>query len=216
MMELRDVDVIFGRTTALRSVGCSLTPALTGLFGQNGSGKSTLLRVLTGLLRPTRGSVEYNGNQVSASEEEWRRVVGYAGHEPGLYPRLTVIENLDLFGRMYGADPERGPHLLEGLKVAEWTNTPVSDLSAGLRRRVAVARAMVHDPEVLLLDEPYANLDDDAADAVSAMLIDWWRPGRLGVVASHGAKRVKVYAHASMILRRGELISHRVRVEENA
>jgi heme ABC exporter ATP-binding subunit CcmA len=216
MIEIRDLDVVFGRTIALRSVGCSLKPGLTGLFGQNGSGKSTLLRVLTGLLRPTRGSVVYNGTKVSAAEEEWRRIVGYAGHEPGLYPRLSVIENLDLFGRMYGADPDRGPLLLEGLNIAEWSNTPVSDLSAGLRRRVAVARAVVHDPQVLLLDEPYANLDDDAADAVSATLTDWWKPGRLGIVASHGAKRVKAYAHASLILKRGELISHRRRVEAPA
>jgi heme exporter protein A len=216
MIELRGVDVVFGRTMALRSIDCTLQSGLIGLFGQNGSGKSTLLRVLTGLLRPTRGSAEYKGAKINASEEEWRRIVGYAGHEAGLYPRLSVIENLELFAKMYGTDPSRGSHLLELLDVSEWMNTPVSDLSAGLSRRVAVARAILHDPQVLLLDEPYANLDDDAAAAVSGTLTDWWQPGRIGVIASHGAKRVKAYAHATMILKRGELIVHSARVEEPA
>lgn len=215
MMEISNVEVVYGRTVALRDLTLALDPGLIGLFGQNGSGKSTLLRVLTGLLRPRRGSVEYKGVNVDASDEDWRRLVGYAGHDPGLYPRLTVIENLDLFGRMYGADLDRNHLLLEGLDVAEWKDTPVSDLSAGLRRRVSVARALAHDPQVLLLDEPYANLDDDAAGAVSASLTDWWKPGRLGIVASHGAKRVKEYAHASVVLQRGSLVAYQLRARES-
>jgi heme exporter protein A len=152
---------------------------------------------------------------VSASSEDWRRLVGYAGHQPGLYPRLSVIENLNLFSRMYGADLERGPQLLQTLGVADWADTPVSDLSAGLLRRVAVARAMVHDPDVLLLDEPYANLDDDASERVTKTITGWWRDGKIGVIATHGAKRLKPYVEASLVLRRGELASHRVRVGEN-
>jgi len=216
MIEVRDLDVVFGRTMALRSVTMSLAPGLAGLFGPNGSGKSTLLRVLSGLLRPTKGTVTYRDRAVTASNEDWRRLVGYAGHQPGLYPRLSVIENLDLFSRMYGADPGRGSELLESLDVVDWRNTPVSNLSAGLLRRVAVARALVHDPDVLLLDEPYANLDDDASERVTRTITGWWSDGKIGVIATHGAKRLKPYVSASLVLRRGELASHRVRVEEHA
>jgi heme exporter protein A len=216
MIEIRDVDVLFGRTIALRSITLTLRSGLAGLFGPNGSGKSTLLRVLSGLLRPSRGTVAYGQMAVSSSSEDWRRLVGYAGHEPGLYPRLTVMENLTLFSRMYGADPERGPRLLADLGVAEWADTPVSDLSAGLLRRVAVARALAHDPDVLLLDEPYANLDDDASERVTGAITNWWSEGKVGVIATHGAKRLKPFVDASLVLRRGELASHRVRVEEHA
>jgi heme exporter protein A len=216
MIEVRGVEVLFGRTMALRSVSFSLSPGLAGLFGPNGSGKSTLLRVLSGLLRPTRGLVTYQDAPISAADEDWRRLVGYAGHQSGLYPRLTAAENLALFAKLYGTDPDRAAVLLDSLGVAEWSDTPVSDLSAGLLRRVAVARSLVHDPQVLLLDEPYANLDDEAADRVTDTIKSWSGGDKIGVVATHGAKRVKPYARATLVLRRGELASHRVRVEEHA
>ena len=216
MIEIRAVDVLFGRTIALAELSTRLAPGLIGLFGPNGSGKSTLLRLVSGLLHPTRGSVTFDGTMIDAADESWRRRVGYAGHRPGLYPRLTAIENLELFGRMYGASESRSADLLGALGIADWADTPVGGLSEGLRRRVAAARALVHDPQVLLLDEPYANLDDDAAKMLSDVLVSWRGPGKIGIIATHGAKRVKGYADASLILKRGRLVSHRVRVEEHA
>lgn len=212
MIALESVTVVFGRTLALDSVSLDITEGITGVFGPNASGKSTLLRVLAGLVRPTRGRVAIGPRPLELGDEDFRRVVGYAGHEPGLYGRLSVRENLELFARLYGVRPARADELLEQLGIADRAATPVAELSAGLKRRAAVGRALLHEPSLLLLDEPYANLDDDAADLVSRTVQSWWAPGRIGVMATHGAKRVKSFAHASLILRRGTPISYRKRV----
>ena len=211
MIELDDVRVMYGRTLALDSISLDLRDGVTGLFGQNGSGKSTLLKVIAGFVRPTHGDVRSGERPVRLGDEEWRRILGYAGHEPGLYGRLTVIENLELFARLYGTSPARAAELLEALDIADRRDSRVDALSAGLKRRVSVARALLHEPSVLLLDEPYANLDDDAADRVSEVVRDWRKPGRIALIATHGAKRVKEFADAAIILKQAHVVSYRVR-----
>ena len=208
-LALEGVEVAFGRTLALHGVTLELGPGVTGLFGPNGSGKSTLLSVLAGLTRPTSGAVTFGGDPVLASNEGWRRLVGYAGHDPGLYPALTVRENLELWAKLFDAPGRRVDVMVDQLGLGERRDTPVRSLSAGYKRRAAVARALLHEPAVLLLDEPYANLDDDASDLVSAAVVEWRNPDRLAVVATHGAKKVKAYADAGIILRRGRVISYR-------
>ncbi|MDQ3954544.1 MAG: heme ABC exporter ATP-binding protein CcmA [Actinomycetota bacterium] len=211
MIALESLSVVYGRTVALHDVTLELHPGITGLFGQNASGKTTLLRALAGLTRPTSGRVLVDGIPVALTDEGFRRRVGYAGHEPGLYARLTVAENLNLFARLYGVSGQRVEELLASLGIEDRSAKAVSALSAGLKRRAAVARAMLHEPDILLLDEPYANLDDEAADFVTQTILRWHAPGRLGVVATHGAKRVKAFASAGLILKRGEPVSYRVR-----
>jgi ABC-type multidrug transport system ATPase subunit len=99
--------------------------------------------------------------------------------------------------------------MIEQLGLKDRRKTPVRSLSAGFKRRAAVARALLHEPRVLLLDEPYANLDDEASELVSAAVVAWRGPDRIAVVATHGAKKVKAYADAGIILRRGRVISYR-------
>ena len=208
-IRLSGVEVAFGRTLALHDLSLDLYPGVTGLFGPNGSGKSTLLSVLAGLLRPTSGTVEHGGRAIRAADEEWRRHVGYAGHEPGLYPALTVAENLGLWAQLFDAPARRVDEMIERLGLGDRRKTPVRALSAGYQRRASVARALLHEPSVLLLDEPYANLDDDAAAEVSAAIVEWRRPDRTAVVATHGAKKVKAYADAGVILKHGRVVSYR-------
>ena len=216
MITVENLTVVFGRTVALDDLQLEIGPGITGVFGPNASGKSTLLRAITGLLRPTRGVVTIDGLPLALANESFRRMVGYAGHEPGLYTRLSVFENLELFGKLYGVRPGRAEALLEELGIADRATTPVAELSAGLKRRAAVARAMLHEPRFLVLDEPYANLDDDAADLVSnAIKSGWAGPDRMGVLATHGAKRVKEFASAALILKRGRPVSYRRRVPES-
>ena len=211
MIETRGLTVVFGRTTAIDSLDLRLAPGVTGLFGPNGSGKSTLLRVIAGLLRPSRGSVSLFGVASTDVDEDFRRNIGYAGHEPGLYERLTVAENLEFFARMYGVRSARIPDVIQQLGLTERAGTRVDALSAGYLRRAAVARALVHEPAILLLDEPYANLDDDASALVSGAVTRWRDGGtgdRVAIVATHGAKKVKAYADAGVILQRGRLVRH--------
>ncbi|MGH2694571.1 MAG: ATP-binding cassette domain-containing protein, partial [Actinomycetota bacterium] len=103
MIAVRGLRVVFGRTVALDSINVDFVPGITGLFGPNASGKSTLLRVLAGLLAPTDGTVEIRGRAIDTRDESLRRRIGYVGHESGLYGRLSVRENLELFARLYGA-----------------------------------------------------------------------------------------------------------------
>jgi heme ABC exporter ATP-binding subunit CcmA len=215
VIDVDSVSVFYGRTIALDDLTLEIGPGVTGVFGPNGSGKSTLLRLVTGLLRPTRGAIEIDGVALNLANESFRRLVGYAGHETGLYARLTVLENLELFGKLYGVPGGRAMSLLEELGIADRAATNVGELSAGLKRRAAAARAMLHEPRLLILDEPYANLDDDAADLVSdAIRRGWSNDGRTAVLATHGAKRVKEFANAALILKRGRAISYRRRVPE--
>ena len=214
MIVLDSVTVVYGRTLALADVSLDFAAGITGVFGPNASGKSTLLRVLAGLVRPAKGRVTIDGRPLELGDETFRRVVGYVGHEPGLYARLSVQENLELFARLYGVAESRASEMLEQLGIADRAATPVAELSAGLKRRTSVARALLHEPSLLLLDEPYANLDDEAADLVSRAVQSWWAPGRIGMMATHGAKRVKEFADASLILKRGTPISYRRRTVE--
>lgn len=205
-IEMRAVTVAFGRTIALDRIDADVGSGISGLFGPNGSGKSTLLRVLSGLLRPSAGTVEAFGAPVTLRNEVLRGRVGYAGHRSGLYGRLTVGENLALFAKLQGSSLRRVDLVVEQLGLGDRRDVPVRELSAGFGRRAAVARALVHDPDLLLLDEPYANLDDEAAELVSDAVVAWRGPDKTAVIATHGAKKVKAYADAGLILQRGRLI----------
>jgi heme exporter protein A len=210
-IELRGLTVSYGSTVALRPLDLTLYEGVTGLFGPNGAGKTTLLRVLAGLLRPTGGVVLLGGQDIRSSNESIRRRIGYAGHEAGLYARLTVVENLTLFAQLHGTGPERVNEMLERLDLGDRRNTPAGMLSAGFKRRAAVARAVLHEPEVLLLDEPYANLDDEASARVSETVRAWRSPGRVAIIATHGAKKVKAFSDAGIIVQRGSVVSYRRR-----
>ncbi|HYY44202.1 MAG TPA: heme ABC exporter ATP-binding protein CcmA [Actinomycetota bacterium] len=208
MIETHDLRVTYGRTVALDSLTVSIPEGITGLFGQNGSGKSTLLRALAGLLRPAAGEVRVLGRR--AGDPSVRAVTGYVGHGAGLYARLTVEENLDLFARLHGAPPAAVARVLWKLGLEQWRTTRAGELSAGLKRRAAVARALVSDPMILLLDEPFANLDDEAGELLTRAVLEWKEPGRVCVIATHGAKRVKAFAGAGVILQRGRLVTQGV------
>lgn len=207
MIRARELSVFFGRTVALDSLTLELSPGIVGLFGPNGSGKSTLLRVAAGLLRPSRGLVTWDDVAISASSEAFRRSVGYLGHQSGLYGRLTVAENLGLAARLYGMGAARVGEILEATGMSPLASRPAGALSAGLKRRAALARALLHEPRLLLLDEPYANLDDAASEIVSAAIRTWWAAGRTAIIATHGAKKLKGWVDAGVVLQRGRVIT---------
>lgn len=204
MISIENVTVVFGKTLALDEMTVDIPDGITGVFGPNGSGKSTLLKTIAGLLKPDEGRITIDGT--SRRDESTRRRLGYAGHGSGLYGRLSLRENLELFASLYGASTERAGLLIDQLALKEFETRPVNELSAGSKRRAAVARALVHDPDVLLLDEPYANVDDEASEAISTAIRAWKGAGKTALVATHGAKKVKAYADGGLILQRGRLI----------
>jgi heme exporter protein A len=161
----------YGDRKALSGVSLSLQRGRTlVVFGPNGAGKTTLLRVLATLLRPQGGSVRVLGSRLP--EESWavRGRLGLLGHEPLLYRELTARENLRFHARLHGVADDRVSELLELVAMDRRSGEPLKTLSRGMVQRVALARAVLHDPELLLLDEPYANLDPAAVELVAPLI----------------------------------------------
>jgi heme exporter protein A len=174
----------YGEREALSDVSLSLDEGQTlVVFGPNGAGKTTLVRVLATLLRPHAGSVRVLGS--SLPEQSWavRGRVGLLGHEPLLYRELTARENLRYHARLHGVSDARVEESLDAVSMTKRAGEPLRTLSRGMVQRVAVARAVLHDPELLLLDEPYSNLDPAAIELVSPLI--GVASGRTRVICSH-------------------------------
>ena len=170
-LEVEGLTRHYGEREALGDVSLSLAAGQTlVVFGPNGAGKTTLLRVLATLLRPHAGNVRVLGS--SLPEEAWavRGRVGMLGHEPLLYRELTARENLRFHARLHGVGEERVQELLDAVAMGTRANEPLRTLSRGMVQRVAVARAVLHDPELLLLDEPHSNLDPAAIELVAPLI----------------------------------------------
>jgi heme exporter protein A len=198
-IELAGLTRAYGERVALAEVSLSLEHGRTlVVFGPNGAGKSTLLRVLATLLRPTEGSARVLGRELP--DESWavRGRIGFLGHESLLYRELTGRENLAFHARLFGLGLERVDEMLERLQLTRRADEPVRNLSRGTVQRMAVARAVLHDPELLLLDEPRANLDPAASDLVAPLLA-----GRTRVVTSHDPAGGLAEADLALGLRAG-------------
>jgi heme exporter protein A len=161
----------YGERTALGDVSLALQPGQTlVVLGANGAGKTTLLRVLATLLRPHAGATRVLGASLPDAAWTVRGRIGLLGHEPLLYRELSARENLRFHARLHGVPDARVEELLDAVGIAGRTREPVRTLSRGMTQRVAVARAVLHDPELLLLDEPRANLDPAGAELVEPLI----------------------------------------------
>jgi heme exporter protein A len=183
-IELEGLTRRYGDREALSGVSLTLPAGQTlVVFGPNGAGKTTLLRVLATLLRPHAGTTRILGHALPADGWAVRGRVGFLGHASLLYRDLTARENLRFHARLHGAPPERVEALLEAVGLRARADDPVHTYSRGMVQRAAVARAVLHDPELLLLDEPTANLDPHAAELVDPLIGPG--SGRTRVITSH-------------------------------
>ena len=168
---LEGVGRAYGERVALRDVSFTLPAGATvAVFGANGAGKTTLLRILAGLLRPHAGRAAVLGAELPRDAYRARGRTGLLAHEPLLYRDLTVRENLRFHARLHGVDPARVEVLCEQVGLAMRADEPVRTLSRGMTQRAAICRAVLHEPDLLLLDEPLANLDPGGAEAVAALI----------------------------------------------
>ncbi len=167
----RDLGRRYGERPALENLSLDLEAGLTlAIFGSNGAGKSTLLRLLAGLLRPHSGELDVLGADLPKEAWRVRGRIGYLGHDPLLYRELSPRENLAFHARLHGVAGERVERLLEQVGLADRADDPVRELSRGMVQRAAVGRAVLHDPELLLLDEPRAGLDPAAVDLLEPLI----------------------------------------------
>ena len=175
----------YGERVVLRDVSFTLAPGATvAVFGANGAGKTTLLRILAGLLRPHAGAASVLGAELPREAWKVRGRIGLLAHEPLLYRDLSVRENLRFHARLHDVAPGRAAELVDRVGLAGRDDDPVRTLSRGMTQRAAICRAVLHEPDLLLLDEPLANLDPGAADAVAPLLA-----GPARVLISHDAEQ---------------------------
>jgi heme ABC exporter ATP-binding subunit CcmA len=192
----------------LRGVTFSLPEGGTmALLGPNGAGKTTLLRVLATLVKPSQGAATVAGYNVERDADQVRRAVGYVGHQPHTYDDLTARENLLFFARMYGLrdGPDRAARLLERVGLARRANDLVRTLSRGQTQRLALARGILHDPIVLLLDEPDTGLDDEAAALLDSLLAERADAGLTTLFTTHQLERGLRLSESTLVLITGHV-----------
>ncbi|MBR0406373.1 MAG: ABC transporter ATP-binding protein [Eggerthellaceae bacterium] len=208
-IEAHNLSKAFGTRKALDGVSFELPEgAFLSIFGPNGAGKTTLLRVLSTLARPTAGSASICGIDLKESPNEVRGLIGMISHASMLYPDLTAEENLVLYAELYGvADPQaRARELLEAVGLSHRRIDQVRTFSRGMTQRVSIARALVHDPRVMFLDEPYSGLDPHAVDIFDDLIASV-RGDRTFVMVSHDlAKGFALCTHA-LVLARGRVVT---------
>jgi heme exporter protein A len=201
-IELRGVGRWFGDRAALHDVNLVLPAGQTlAVLGRNGAGKSTLLRILATLLRPQAGTVEIFGEPLPRAAHRVRGRLGLLAHEPLLYRELTARENLVYHARLHRLPLGRVEEVLERVQMERRGDEPVRTYSRGMVQRVAVARAILHDPPLLLLDEPRANLDPAAGELIEPLV--GRASGRTRVLTSHDPRSALAEADQVLALRDG-------------
>ncbi|MBI5668819.1 MAG: heme ABC exporter ATP-binding protein CcmA [Chloroflexi bacterium] len=208
LIETRALVKAFGMLPVLRKLDLSIARGeFVALLGPNGSGKSTLLRLLAGLSKPTAGDILVGGWKLPQEAAPVRAQIGMVSHKVLLYENLNARENLRFFARLYNlpaakAD-ERITQLLDQVGLARRTHDPVRTFSRGMQQRLSIARALLHNPDILLLDEPYTGLDVDASAVLDNLLRDAHKGGRTIIMSTHELGRAAALASRVVILSRG-------------
>ncbi len=211
-IETRKLCKAYDRAWALRNVDLTIEPGeRVALLGPNGAGKTTLLRVLATLAKPTRGSLRVHGLDATRDRQRVRRIVGFTGHTPPLYDDLSALENLEFYASLYGLPrpAERYAPLLEAAGLSHVADTRVRTFSRGMKQRLALVRAVLHDPWILLLDEPETGLDRSALAFLGALvrteLGEGGREPRTVVLSTHNTALATELATRVVVLDSGKI-----------
>jgi len=214
----------FGRVPALRGIDFEIQPGESvAILGANGAGKSTLLRILAGLSRPSRGKFQAlrhspadhaddqtdrtGASGVPLDRNALRAEVGYVGHATLVYAELTALENLAFSARLHGLRParEKLDAVLDEVGLLEFASRRAGTFSRGMAQRLSIARAIVHAPHMLLLDEPFTGLDETSAERLSTQLAEQRADGRTLILVTHDPRRATELTDRALVLHRGEI-----------
>lgn len=208
-LESEDIRKTFGHFTALSGVSLTLQHGeFLALFGRNGAGKTTFLKVAATLMRATHGNLRIGGIDIKDEPEAARRQIGFLSHNTYLYRDLNPLENLKFFARMYNI-PNAAPRiaeLLDRVGLKRRINDPVRSFSRGLNQRLGIARVMLHDPALILLDEPYTGLDANAVEMLNAMLDQAIARGKTIILTTHDLEQGLRAATRAVIVDRGKVV----------
>jgi ABC-2 type transport system ATP-binding protein len=214
MITARDLTYEYANKRALDGVSFDLEPgSITALVGHNGAGKTTLLRCIAALEEPFSGHLQVGGLDVAQHPRQVHRLVGYLSDTFGLYASLTVQQCLEDAARLHKLSPsqaqQRITQLAEQLELHPWLDKPAGDLSRGWRQKVGIARALLHQPRLLLLDEPASGLDPDARLRLSALFTQLRQDGMTLVVSSHILSELEDYCTHMLVLQQGKVLEYR-------
>ena len=212
MLEVLDLTKRYNRIPAVDSVSFTIRPGeVLGYLGPNGAGKSTTVKMLTGLIEPTSGRILFNGYDVRDDWIGFQRRLGYVPEEPHLYPQLTGREYLQLVGRLRGLPRRvldaRMDEMLHLFSLWEDRHSPLSSHSKGMRQKILLSAALLHNPEFLILDEPFSGLDVNTALMLRALVKALADEGRMILYSSHELDVVEKVCSSVMILRKGRMVA---------
>ena len=192
----------FGKEVALESIDLAVDAGEhMAVLGENGAGKTTLLRILATALRPSGGKLAIGGLDAFRERSRLRHYIGYVAHAPGLYPALSALENLEFFCDLHGVKRSRASELVEVVGLREVVHRAAGQLSRGMQQRLAIARAIIHSPKMLVLDEPDASLGSDAADLLTRVM-----QGRTVVLSTHDHALANRLCPRTLLLRHGRSV----------
>ncbi len=206
LIEIEKLVKRYGFVPALRGIDLAVERGeCVTLIGANGSGKSTLIRLLCGLSKPTSGTIRIGGWMIPGEAEAVRAQIGLIAHKPLLYEGLTGRENLVFFARLYGAKPDRVDAMLERVGLSKRADDPARAYSRGMMQRLSLARALLHEPDVLLFDEPYTGLDADSSATLDSIILETRAEGRTLIMALHDFERAARLSSRIVLLARGKV-----------
>ncbi len=217
-IEANSLCKMFGTFTAVDDVSLHVKPGeILALLGPNGAGKTTTIRMLASILKPTRGSAKIAGYDIAHEQEAVRSVVGLLTEQHGLYTRMRAAEYLDFFGSVYGIDSskiqQRARTLLGEYKLQESAGLRLGQYSKGMRQKLALVRALLHEPQILLLDEPTSAMDPESAHHVRSSIVEMRSDDRAIIVCTHNLFEAEALADRIAIIRRGKIIANDSPVE---
>jgi heme exporter protein A len=193
----------------LRGIDLSIQQGETiAILGPNGAGKSTLLKVLSTLIKPTTGQVMINGLNLKKNQLEIKKLFGYLPHSSLLYDQYSPLENLIFFGKLYGVNhPEkRATELVKEVGLSFFLNEPVKNFSRGMIQRIAIARAIVHEPKILYLDEPHTGLDQGAIAILNNVIVSMKEKGTTTLMVTHDFKQAAEICDRILIMKNGKIV----------
>lgn len=210
IIEIHNLVKQYDLLTVLRQLSLSIQRGeFVALLGPNGSGKSTLLRLLCALTRPTSGEIRIGGWSLPTEAYAVRSQIGLVSHKPLFYENLTATENLMFVGRLYnipaGELADRIKQLLDDVGLGKRAHTLARTFSRGMQQRLSIARALLHNPDVLLFDEPYTGLDQNAASILDDLLRQAHGAGKTILMTTHQLERAETLVHRVVILKKGQV-----------
>tara|TARA_B110000116_G_C16797219_1_gene567592 strand:- start:1645 stop:2520 length:876 start_codon:yes stop_codon:yes gene_type:complete len=207
ILDLKNINKYYGNLLALDNVSFKITKnSIHGILGPNGSGKSTLMRILSGLIKSWEGKIRINGEEISDRSNQHLKSFGFMIENPSFYEYLSAEENLKILSRLIKCKKNIIEDLLEKVSLTDWRNTKVQEFSYGMKQRLGIAQALLHNPEILILDEPNNGLDPGGIRDMNNLISNLQQEGKTICISTHILKDVELLCSDVTVLKKGKLI----------